>query len=481
MADDDGFDLYGDDFGGGNGASNEVLYDDEEHDRGDSRKGRGGVSSDNFGYHEEGGDDVIDYDYGSEVGEQPVKGGSPPDGQQHHYKVLDVSEVGADQQGSGTWAAKGGPGAPGSLSTRSFYIGELTWWTTDEDLKMIALDAGVGDQLVVKSITFHEHKANGKSRGMAFMEFTTAEAAQDCKDLLEKIALHGKKPIVNWLEPHQRHNPFRIVPKDPKELRIEQPGVVPVGGVVATGAPGVGVMRTAGMNAAPMGGAIGANRPGGGMNTPYAGMTQGGGGGAGIVIGGGSMGTMMGMGGGNQMGGMMGGGMGGMQQRMTSNMMQQPGQQMMFGGSAPGGMGMQGMMGGGPMRNQANIAVGNRMHPYNKPQGMGGGGSMMGGGNAMMGGQMLGGMGNMGVNGVVGFRQQPFPTSGGGGGNGDFYEGEFMGMGNGGPGMGGPGFNRGGGVYPMRNAGMMGGPMGGGGGYGRGGGKFIGRGGGTYR
>lgn len=51
----------------------------------------------------------------------------------------------------------------------------------------MAIDAGVGDDLLVTELTFQEHKVNGKSRGLAYMAFQSPEAAQAAKQLLEMM------------------------------------------------------------------------------------------------------------------------------------------------------------------------------------------------------------------------------------------------------------------------------------------------------
>jgi hypothetical protein len=41
--------------------------------------------------------------------------------------------------------------------------------------------------------------------------------------------IHGKKPKVEFVEPTLTANPYRIIPKDPKEMRAEQQRPAPTG------------------------------------------------------------------------------------------------------------------------------------------------------------------------------------------------------------------------------------------------------------
>jgi hypothetical protein len=48
-------------------------------------------------------------------------------------------------------------------ATNAIMISELHWWTTEDDIRGWANEAGSEDEL--KGITFSEHKVNGKSKG----------------------------------------------------------------------------------------------------------------------------------------------------------------------------------------------------------------------------------------------------------------------------------------------------------------------------
>lgn len=48
-------------------------------------------------------------------------------------------------------------------ATTALMISELNWWTTEDDIRGWANEAGAEDEL--KDVTFSEHKVNGKSKG----------------------------------------------------------------------------------------------------------------------------------------------------------------------------------------------------------------------------------------------------------------------------------------------------------------------------
>ncbi|ORY95340.1 hypothetical protein BCR43DRAFT_505862 [Syncephalastrum racemosum] len=92
----------------------------------------------------------------------------------------------------------------------AFYVGEFPWYVTDEDVKEPIKKAGLEKEL--KELSFSEHKVNGKSRGICFLEFTSVEAAAQAKEALEKADYDGKRPTVCFTS---YNNPFRHTPKEP--------------------------------------------------------------------------------------------------------------------------------------------------------------------------------------------------------------------------------------------------------------------------
>ncbi|KKK18478.1 hypothetical protein P175DRAFT_0435707 [Aspergillus ochraceoroseus IBT 24754] len=98
-------------------------------------------------------------------------------------------------------------------ATPALLISDLYWWTTDDDIRGWVRESGCEDEL--KDVTFSEHKVNGKSKGQAFVEFTSLPAATATKHKIESFASSGqaaRKHTVNYTSPQP--NPFRTLPKD---------------------------------------------------------------------------------------------------------------------------------------------------------------------------------------------------------------------------------------------------------------------------
>ncbi|RUP51613.1 hypothetical protein BC936DRAFT_146976 [Jimgerdemannia flammicorona] len=257
MADEENFDIYGDDnFGGVD--QHDDIFDEIVGNDNDNRPAKR-RRDDNGGDYGGGDDDLfddfgdIDKDYGDDgnLGETPMKSDHveeeynarhQPSGnnsnnsqqqrlQQQHpqqnynqgtqHQQRDMSEqVAATSKREASTNMSSLRGNT-SNATNALYIGELTWWTTDEDIKAIATEAGVGHEL--RDVTFYEHKVNGKSRGVAYAEFNTVDAAAKTKELLDDTEVNGKKCLVNFTSVN---NPFRTIPKEPppKAQRLGQQG-----------------------------------------------------------------------------------------------------------------------------------------------------------------------------------------------------------------------------------------------------------------
>uniref|UniRef100_A0A8C2ZDF6 Cleavage and polyadenylation specificity factor subunit 6 n=1 Tax=Cyclopterus lumpus TaxID=8103 RepID=A0A8C2ZDF6_CYCLU len=93
----------------------------------------------------------------------------------------------------------GGKGAPPNVvytytgKRIALYIGNLTWWTTDEDLTEAIRSVGITDVLEIK---FFENRANGQSKGFALVCVGSEASSRKLMELLSKRELHGQNPIV---------------------------------------------------------------------------------------------------------------------------------------------------------------------------------------------------------------------------------------------------------------------------------------------
>ncbi|PGH26655.1 hypothetical protein AJ80_01601 [Polytolypa hystricis UAMH7299] len=276
-------------------------------------------------------------------------------------------------------------------ATTALFVSDLFWWTTEDDVRGWVNDAGCEGDL--KDVTFSEHKVNGKSKGQAYLEFKSPQAATATKHKIETLITaqqSSRKYTITYANPQT--NPFRTLPKDNPMRKDDRSRSAssssfssPTGQNMNFGMSGGyrggrgGGFNRGGMNtnmggfnrnfSAPVAAGFQAPMGGGFQGAPMGGMGQ-------------SYGGFSNRGGGGMMGSNMRGGPGGM--RGGRGGMAGPGNMMPVGGVGGVGVGGVGGMGG-----------------------MGMGGMGMGGMPNQMGG-MMGMPGNMGMQAQTGF-QNPNP------------------------------------------------------------------------
>jgi len=78
------------------------------------------------------------------------------------------------------------------------YVGNLSFGTTEEDIQLLFNQAGA-----VKSVNLIKDRASGRSRGFAFVEMDTGDAAQDAIQQFHGIQFQGRQITVNIARPRE--------------------------------------------------------------------------------------------------------------------------------------------------------------------------------------------------------------------------------------------------------------------------------------
>jgi len=82
------------------------------------------------------------------------------------------------------------------VSGKQVYVGNLTWWTNDEELSNAVQECGVTDLLSVK---FFENRINGQSKGFALVEVASDTSHRLILDRLPNQTIHGQKPMATFV------------------------------------------------------------------------------------------------------------------------------------------------------------------------------------------------------------------------------------------------------------------------------------------
>lgn len=73
------------------------------------------------------------------------------------------------------------------------YVGNLTWWTTDQDVINAIESIGIKD---VQEVKFSENRNNGQSKGFCVVTFASETSLPIVMEKLPKIDLYGQNPVV---------------------------------------------------------------------------------------------------------------------------------------------------------------------------------------------------------------------------------------------------------------------------------------------
>lgn len=112
--------------------------------------------------------------------------------------------------------------APSHVGRRfQLYVGNLTWWTTDQDITDTVQDIGVKDFQEVK---FFENRSNGQSKGFCVISLGSENSMRMCMDRLSKKELNGQTPVVtlptkqalNQFESQQKTRPVPPTQNGPR-------------------------------------------------------------------------------------------------------------------------------------------------------------------------------------------------------------------------------------------------------------------------
>jgi cleavage and polyadenylation specificity factor subunit 6/7 len=103
----------------------------------------------------------------------------------------------------------------GFNSGPGLYVGELQWWTTDQQLSDLFSNFGK-----VTHVTIYSEQKNGKSRGYAYLEFATAAEAIAALQM-DGQAINDRPCVVHRANPQRMSNIYREDQASQKPRRDE--------------------------------------------------------------------------------------------------------------------------------------------------------------------------------------------------------------------------------------------------------------------
>ncbi|XP_018324275.1 cleavage and polyadenylation specificity factor subunit CG7185 isoform X2 [Agrilus planipennis] len=169
------------------------------------------------------GENVDLYD---DVISTPATGGGGGDNAEtNHNSNADTNNE--ETNGTTTYQTQGNNITPTTIGRRhQLYVGNLTWWTTDQNIADAVRDIGVNDFHEVK---FFEHRANGQSKGFCVISMGSEASVRLCMERLPKKEINGQNPVVTYptkqaLSTFESQSKTRPSPPNSSGPRGQHPG-----------------------------------------------------------------------------------------------------------------------------------------------------------------------------------------------------------------------------------------------------------------
>ncbi|GAA5829551.1 hypothetical protein JCM5353_001289 [Sporobolomyces roseus] len=101
------------------------------------------------------------------------------------------------------------------------FISDMHWWTSDQHLVDLCQLAGV-TSVGLKDVSFSEHKVNGKSKGVAYIETGSVDSASLVKRYVDANEYQSKRMGCTLVIGSNLGSPFKTLPREPHRQNGQQ-------------------------------------------------------------------------------------------------------------------------------------------------------------------------------------------------------------------------------------------------------------------
>ncbi|GAA5923460.1 RNA-binding protein [Sporobolomyces koalae] len=122
---------------------------------------------------------------------------------------------------AGSTAASTSHAGAANPQMTAVFVSDLHWWTSDQHLVELCHLAGASN-VKLKDVSFSEHKVNGKSKGVAYIETGSPEAAALVKRFVDQNEYQEKRMTCTLVIGANLGSPFKTLPREPHQRN--QPG-----------------------------------------------------------------------------------------------------------------------------------------------------------------------------------------------------------------------------------------------------------------